>query len=303
MQITKRPDLIPSLGAALCGALWGLFWLPLRAFENFGFEGSWPGLVIYLACLIVLVPVIPFRWRQIRANARAMFITGLFTGTAFAFYATSLLLTEVVRTILLFYLSPVWATLLGVLFLGERLTWRRMLALLFGMAGLLVVLGLGEGMPWPRNLGDWLALAAGLSWAYGTVKLYQNEAVATFEQILVFVVGGTAILLVAVSFGGPQFGMAPALEEWQAAAPFIGLTVLYTLPMLFLTIWPAKLLSPGRVGILLMGEVGVGVASAAFLAGEPFGLRELLGTLLILSAAAIEVSGHINSKASLKTST
>ena len=41
--------------------------------------------------------------------------------------------------------------------------------------------------------------------------------------------------------------------------------------------------------MLLMVEVIVGVASAAMLSGDPFGLREAAGTLLILSAAAVEV--------------
>jgi hypothetical protein len=36
------------------------------------------------------------------------------------------------------------------------------------------------------------------------------------------------------------------------------------LPITYLTIWPTTVLSPGRVGMLLMVEVIVGVASAAF---------------------------------------
>jgi drug/metabolite transporter (DMT)-like permease len=36
----------------------------------------------------------------------------------------------------------------------------------------------------------------------------------------------------------------------------------------------------------------VGVASAAALTGEPFGLREALGTALIVGAAAAEVLGQ-----------
>ena len=67
--------------------------------------------------------------------------------------------------------------------------------------------------------------------------------------------------------------------------------------MLYLTIWPAMRLSPGRVGLLLMSEVVVGVGSAALLAGEPFGLRELSGTLLILAAGAVEVLGRPTAKA------
>ena len=63
----------------------------------------------------------------------------------------------------------------------------------------------------------------------------------------------------------------------------------YALPMIWLTIAPAQLLSPARVGILLMSEVIIGACSAALLSGEPFGLLEAYGTILIILAALIEV--------------
>ena len=57
----------------------------------------------------------------------------------------------------------------------------------------------------------------------------------------------------------------------------------------YLTICPATVLSPGRVGMLLMVEVIVGEASAAILTDEQFGVRELAGTVLIISAGVVEV--------------
>ena len=56
-----------------------------------------------------------------------------------------------------------------------------------------------------------------------------------------------------------------------------------------MTIWPTTMLSPARVGILFMAEVIVGVGSAATLTDEPFGLREALGTVLIVCAGIAEV--------------
>jgi drug/metabolite transporter (DMT)-like permease len=41
--------------------------------------------------------------------------------------------------------------------------------------------------------------------------------------------------------------------------------------------------------MLLLVEVLVGVASAAILLDEPFGLREMMGAILILSAGVVEV--------------
>ena len=53
--------------------------------------------------------------------------------------------------------------------------------------------------------------------------------------------------------------------------PIALLSALYTLPMIFLTIWPATKLTPARVGLLLMSEVVVGLISAAAFSGEHFG--------------------------------
>jgi len=71
---------------------------------------------------------------------------------------------------------------------------------------------------------------------------------------------------------------------------WIAIVAVLMLPITYFTIWPATLLSPGRVGMLLMGDVIVGVASAAMLTGERFGTREMIGTLLIVSAAIVEVA-------------
>ncbi len=284
-----RPNLLPSLGIVLAGVLWGLFWLPVRALGELGLEGAWPGAIVYAACVVLLLPTIPFRWSYLRQYWRPLSLSGLFTGTAFACYSTSLLLTEVVRTILLFYLTPVWGTALGVVLLGERLTITRVMALALGITGLLVVFGLGAEFPWPRNLGDWLALISGMAWAYGSLRLYKMGSVATLEQILSFVVGALIVTLIGLAFGGAVFGSPPSAAILLDVLPFGLLSALYVVPMLFLTVWPATLLSPGRVGILLMGDVVVGVASAALLAGETFGLREFLGAILIISAGAAEV--------------
>ena len=286
---SRRPQLLPSLCVAVSGIFWGLFWILLRAFEDHGFKGAWPGLVVYCVCFILLLPFLPRHWHRIKPKAATIFVTGLFMGTAFALYAASLIMTEVVRTLLLFYLTPIWSTLLGIFLLGEQVTFGRVAALVLGFMGLLVVLGLGEGFPWPRNLGDTLGLVAGMFWSYGTVKLFQDKTVATYELVLVFAFGGAVVLALAVLFGGAVFGSAPSLGEFRNALPLMLLAGLYTLPMFYLTIWPARLISPARVGILLMGEVVVGVSSAALLSGEPFGMREAIGTLLILSAAAVEI--------------
>jgi drug/metabolite transporter (DMT)-like permease len=291
----RRPDLGPSLGLGVAALLWGLFWLPLRSIGEAGLTGTWPGLLIYLIATAVLLPAAAPRGRRLLAAAPRLAVTGLFTGAAFALYSTSLLLTDVVHVLLLFYLTPLWSTLLGVAALGERVTVNRIAALALGIGGLMVVLGVDRGYPLPRNLGDWLALASGMAWAYGSLRLFRESDMAVVGQLLAFVMGALAVsaVIAAVPLVAPQLAAlepAPPAGALAAAALPAALVAAVMLPVLYLTLEGARRLSPGRVGVLLMGEALMGVGSAAALTDELFGLREALGTVLVLGAAAAELA-------------
>jgi len=287
----RRTEITASIGLVIGGMMWGLFWMPVRLIAGLGLPGAWAGIVIYTIATIVLLPVVWINRKSLRTRWPALLVCGLFTGAAFSLYTTSLSFTEVVRVILLFYLTPIWGTFLGVTLLGERLTLNRVLALLLGFGGLLVVLGLGEGFPWPRNPGDWMALASGLAWAFGSMKLYQMEFVPVSEQVLAFLVGSLFVTFVTLLLGGSTLTTAVDPGVFVDAVPYALLSAVYVLPMLYLTVWPATLLAPGRVGLLLMSDAVVGVASAAAFSGEPFGWRETLGTAMIVGAALVEVLG------------
>ena len=272
--------------------MWGFVWLPLRMLGDLGFPGAWSGAVMYVFTTLILLPVFVVRRHSLAKLWKPLAVCGLFTGAAFSLYSTSILLTDVVRAILLFYLTPVWGTVLGLIFLSERLTLSRALALLLGLAGLLVVLDAGHGLPWPRNLGDWLALASGVAWAYGSLKIYQAGSIAPSDQILAFVMGSLFVTGATLLLGGQAVGAVPSWSSLHGVVPLAVLSAIYLVPMLYLTVWPASVLTPGRVGLLLMSDVLVGVVSAALLAGEPFGPREIMGTFLIVSAGVVEVVGN-----------
>jgi drug/metabolite transporter (DMT)-like permease len=288
--LERRPDLGPSIGVGVAALLWGLFWLPLRALGEAGLAGPWPGIVVYLMAMLLVLPVALVQRRRIAAAATQLALTGLFTGSAFALYSTSLLLTDVVHVLLLFYLTPVWSTLLGVAVLGERVTANRIAALMLGIGGLLVVLGADRGYPVPRNVGDWLALASGIAWAYGSLRLFRESHIAVADHLVAFVVGALAISAAIAVLPLAALDRVPPVRTLVGAAPPALVVALVMLPVLYLTVEGARRLSPARVGVLLMGEAIMGIASAAALTDEPFGLREALGTVLVLGAAAAELA-------------
>jgi drug/metabolite transporter (DMT)-like permease len=66
----------------------------------------------------------------------------------------------------------------------------------------------------------------------------------------------------------------------------------FLIPVMWGIYWGSRHVDPGRLGILLQIEVVVGISSAALFAGEPFGMREAIGSVLVISAGLVEVIGN-----------
>ena len=282
-----RPRLVaPETVIAISGALWGLYWIPVRHLQAGGVGVVWFTLGLFVAALALLVPLL-VRYSPARAAfTPRMLVTGLLTGGAFVLYTVSIVLTEVVAAILLFYMSPVWATVLGRVLLAERFTASRLVALAMGLGGLWVVLGSESGMPLPRNSGDWCALAAGVMWALGTLRVHQDAATSSAAHAVSLFVGGALVIGVIALL--PDMAGPPPPVTAASAAIVLAMAVVSLLSA-WSILWGARLLSPGRAGLLLMMEVITGLASAAVLAGEPFGMAQVFGSVLIAGAVVVEV--------------
>ncbi len=275
----------------MCGAMWGGFWYPLRWFDSQGVGGGWTSLLFNAVAAISPLPWLLQRkaWNGFGAQA----LTGLLLGSAFSLYTVSLVLTDVLHAILLFYLTPVWSTLAGWFFLRERLSLSRIIAMALGFAGMACILGIKDGLPLPRNSGDWLALGSGMLWAAGTLRSFARPSAGVALPVFSFSVGGLAssavILLIA---NGLSMPLASTGNIAHALPWIVLLALIIFVPPNFLVLWAAQRIDSGRVGILLMTEVLVGSITAAAFSGEPFGIMELSGTILIVAAGLIEVLGR-----------
>lgn len=290
-KISQR-DLLASAAVLLSGASWGLFWLPARWLSARGLDSVWLAIWLFLISLAIIVPIGLWKWRALWKTEGSFLVTGLFTGPAFSLYTVSLVATDVIHALLLFYISPAWATLIGWLLGGEPIKARRLVALALAFLGLAVVLGVSDGLPLPRNLGDWLALTAGLLWAYGSTRTNRERDQIVTAPVIGFTAGGLAGALALAFLPIEGLTIAPTPDTLAATLPWvILLSLAMFVPTTYFLLWSTQILNPGRVGILLMSEVVVGSVSAALLSGEPFGWREAIGALLIVGAGFIEVTG------------
>ena len=285
--------MLPSIAVAMSGALWGLYWIPIRQLDAGGIPASWTSFITYSFVGLLSLAAFARQWSKTGRLPRSIILTGLLSGTSVVFYAVALGLTEVVKTVLLFYLTPIWSTILGKFLLGEKITAFRIVAVIFGLTGLAVILGVADGIPRLSNLGDLLALLSGMVWAYATVRIREDSKAAVWEQVCAFYIGGAIAALVFVVVPIEGLGKPPSVDAVIQSLFWLAIFTIAFLPSVFLVFWGAKLLSPARVGILLMTEIVFGVSSAAMLSGEPFGWNQVIGITLIFSAAVIDVSDRL----------
>jgi drug/metabolite transporter (DMT)-like permease len=281
-------DTRARLACAYAGVVWGLFWLPLRGLENAGVEGLWAILAFYLAPLTVVVPVLLLRLPQLRQGGADLQFKGILVAIGMVPYSVSLIYTDVVRAILLFYLTPIWSALLARLVLGEAITPVRWFSMALGFGGLMVILNNDTGLPLPANAGDWLAFAAGILWAAAAVSLRRGPFHDAIELTSAnFLWSAVLAILFLVLFGGA--GPPPDAAAILGSLPWLLPTLLVVLLTgTYATMWATPKLNPAVVGLLFMTEISVGAVTAALWANEPFGAREVAGVVLITGAGILE---------------
>ena len=279
-----RTTFIATATVIVTGTLWGVYWMPVRSLSDAGLTGAWGTLAITSAAIVLLAPWVLVRRRRPERADIATIVAIALGGAAFALYSIGFVYGRVAIIALLFFLTPVWSTLIGRYVMGWRTPPLRLAAIAVGLVGLATMLSAYGQAPIPRNIGEWMALASGLLWSVSTTTIRSRSRMAPPEAAFIFALGAAAMSLV----------LAPMLEPWPTTSTlslaliFATGGIWWVLSMLGL-LWAAVRLDPARVGILLMAEVLVGAGSAAVLAGETLNTLELAGGALVLCAGVLEI--------------
>ena len=266
--------------------LWGLTWWPVKAFAEAGLSGPFLTLLSY-------GPVglfgLYFLWRERvawRHQAGLVVLLGLVGGWANTAFINALLLGDVVRVMLLFYLSPVWSVLGGRIFLDEKVGRRRMLAVALALAGLWLVIGGADAFKSALSTADWLALSAGLAFAGNNLISRATQAVPmTSKTLVVFTGCGVVSALFIGAQGLPMPLFTGGLVLALLAYGFIWM-------LLATATWQYGVthLETGRAGVILITELIVAVASVTWFGGEQMLPRMWVGALLIAAASLLEAT-------------
>jgi drug/metabolite transporter (DMT)-like permease len=263
----SNPRILPVLALLTGATLWGIAWYPLRLLESGGLSGVWLTVVIYGAALVASLP-----------SALIMISAG-WTNIAFVL---AVLEGNVLRVLLLFYLSPLWAVLLGWLWLREQPSRRAFVSLALAFGGALVMLWHPKlKIPWPQDAIDWLALSAGVAFAVANVAARKAVRLSVAAKSVAVWLGVIVLGAVLILVGVTPLPVAPV-------PIFLGALAVGAFGILFMT-WVLQYgvthLPVQRSAVILLFELVAGAASQQLLSEEIVAAREWLGGALIVAGA------------------
>ena len=273
----KRAGLLLVCAAA---SLWGLIWVPMRYVESLGVSGLWVVVGFQTLPFIALFPFCRTSLLKHRADWGIYLAAGGAMGIGFALYSLGLIVASVTKTTVLFYLTPIWSTILGSIYLSEKLNLGRWVAIGVGLLGCMLIMQMNV-FDMQLAKSDVLGLLSGISWAVGSVIISKYPK-ANVMNITLFQYGVGAVLaaMAAMLLGMPMPEIGVVISALPVA--FVASVCIF-LPSVLIIFRVNQYVSPGLVGILMLSEVVVAALSSALFLGEILDHWQWIGFAAIMA--------------------
>jgi drug/metabolite transporter (DMT)-like permease len=285
--------LLPVASILLGASLWGVIWYPMRLLEASGLGGVWLTLVLYASALVASMPFLFRSLADFTLHPKLLLLLMLAAGWTNIAFVEAVLTGNILRVLLLFYLSPFWTVLLGRWVLHEILSRTAIVSLGLAMGGVLIMLWDHQaGIPWPRDMADWMALSSGFAFALSNVLVRKMEDVsiaAKSASVWGGVVLVALVIIPVLDLSRPQ--ITP--DTFMAAAT---LGVFGILGMTLLVQYGVTHLPVHRSAVLALIELIAGAVSQQLLTNEVVTVREWVGGGLILVGAWLSARATLRAR-------
>ncbi len=286
MSIAKNKNFFAIFGLLFGATVWGVIWYPYRLLELAGMSGVAASFYTYLIAMLIGCLIFYRCWRGLFKQPKSMIWLMLAAGWTNLSYVLAVIDGEVMRVILLFYLSPVWALILAHFWLKEPIGIKEILVIFVSLLGALIMMydtSILTSVPLPRTYSDWLALSAGIGFALTNVITRKSAHLSIVAKSFAVWVG---VVIVSLA------GIFVFAENPTLVVPVNTYTVLLSLMVAVLLFLAALFVQYGvthvpaaRAAVIFLFELVVAAIAAYYLADEAMTLNELIGGVLIVSAA------------------
>lgn len=260
----RAKGLSPALVGAALMVLATLATAGQHATLRFLSTGIHPFEIAFFRCLFGLLVLAPLFLRRGLAPLRTRrlglhVLRSLLNVTSMLAFFFALSLTPLAQATVLNFTTPVFATLLAVLVLGEVIRWRRIAAMVVAFTGVMLVIRPEEGQ---ASLGPLLVLFSAAVWGGGLVVT--KLIVRTDSSVTI--VTHVGLMLTPITFGFALFvwtwptatelawllliGVLASISQWSVSEAFRHAETGALMPVDFL-----RLIWASMLGYLIFAEV------------------------------------------------
>jgi len=269
---------------------WGIVWYPYRLMAQAGVSGVASSVYTY-AIAVVLGGLITARlWRGMFKQPKIIILLGLMSGYTNLSYVLAVIDGDVMRVMLLFYLSPIWTLILAHFWLKEKTHVIGYVAMLISLLGAFVMLydPQSGGLPVPKNTAEWLALTSGIGFAMTNIITRKAQELSLVAKSMAVWVGVSVVSAIFMLYQDgailrPDFFNA---RHWM----IMGFIALLLMAATSFVQYGVTRIAATRASILFLFELVVAAIASYYLANEHMTWNEWLGGSLIVLAAIFAAS-------------
>jgi drug/metabolite transporter (DMT)-like permease len=277
------------LFGALC---WGIVWYPYRIMAEAGVSGIVSSFYTYAIATLIVGLYFVRHWRGIFKLPLSIFWLGLIAGWTNLSYVLAVIDGEVMRVMLLFYLSPLWTLILAHFLLDEKTHLAGVIAIVASLLGAYIMLNdsASSGFPLPKNSAEWLAVSSGFGFSLTNVITRKSIHLSLRAKSFSIWVGVIAFSLLAIPFMQLPFTspLVFSLTNWLVMALIALLLVAAT----FFVQYGVTKIEATRASVLFLFELVVAAIASYYLVNERMDFHEWVGGGLIVLAAVFAAFNH-----------
>lgn len=302
-MINSNKNALAIFGLLFGAFCWGIIWYPYRLMAEAGVSGVASSFYTY--CIAALLAAAYFakhlakHWSTLFKQPQNVVWIGLVAGWTNLSYVLAVIDGEVMRVMLLFYLSPLWTLLLARFWLKEPITKIGFISITIALIGAYIMLAgpfsaVESSLPIPRNAAEWLALSAGIGFSLTNVITRKSSHLNLLQKSFAVWVGVIVVAALSapllVNYYGQNFVMPSffSLNHWLVMVVIALLLIAATMLVQF----GVTQLTAIRASVLFLFELVVAAIASYYLAHEAMTLNEWLGGLLIIAAALTAALNH-----------
>ena len=277
------------LFGALC---WGIVWYPYRIMAEAGVSGIVSSFYTYAIATLIVGLYFVRHWRGIFKLPLSIFWLALIAGWTNLSYVLAVIDGEVMRVMLLFYLSPLWTLILAHFLLDEKTHLAGVIAIVASLLGAYIMLNdsASGGFPMPKNSAEWLAVSSGFGFSLTNVITRKSIHLSLRAKSFSIWVGVIAFSLLAIPFMQLPFTspLVFSLTNWLVMALIALLLVAAT----FFVQYGVTKIEATRASVLFLFELVVAAIASYYLVNERMDFHEWVGGGLIVLAAVFAAFNH-----------